>query len=179
MVSTFKSAVLLFTFFFSFSAFAENAGCNESLERIYGEYNIESVERYRGGLTSREQASSHLNTHVSINEDEFVFWNGVIYRDPVYEIENYASLSEEGNVPGPSERYGNFYGYGQEREEIRVINVRSQEANSQPYMFEVVEGELWLFLDGWFYRFKKILSDDSALSFSNSTESILNNDLRG
>ncbi|RUR56583.1 hypothetical protein [Vreelandella populi] len=179
MVSTFKLVLLLFTFFVSFSTFAENVGCNELLERVYGDYSVEGVERYRGGLTSKEKALSQLNTHVSIKEDEFMFWNGVIYEDPIYKIEAYEALGEEGSVPDPSERYGNFYGYGQERERIRIINVRSQETTSPSYMFEVVGDELWFFLDGWFYRLKKISSDNSVTSFSHSADSILDNNIRG
>lgn len=179
MVSAFKSVLLLLIYFVSFAAFAENVVCNESLERIYGNYSVKSAERYRGGLTSREKALSQLNTHVSIKENEFMFWDGVMFEDPIYKINDYDALSEEGNVSDSSERYGNFYGYGEEREKIRTISVRSQEATIPSYMFEVVEDELWFFLDGWFYRFKKISSDNSVISFSNSTDSILDNNIRG
>lgn len=179
MVKILKVLVCLF-FITSFSS-----GCagdveeGDLLNSLYGVYEVAHIERYRGGLTSREEAFKQLDTLVKVEKSEFSFWDGTVYENPIYEIKEHSVLNLEGTVPSPSEKFGNFYGYGQEREKIRTLSVYSQEPNNPPYMFEVVEDSLWMFLDGWFYRLERISSDDSVLSFNKNADSYLSTETRG
>lgn len=161
------------------SAYAGGVEEGDLLEDLSGVYEVANVERYRGGLTSREEAFKQLDKIVSVKKNEFSFWDGTVYENPIYETKDHSVLNLEGNVPSASEKLGNFFGYGQERENIRTLNVYSQEPHQPPYMFEIVEGSLWMFLDGWFYRLEKISSDDSVLSCSKNAEPCLRTETRG
>ncbi|QNI01816.1 hypothetical protein HXW73_02050 [Halomonas sp. SH5A2] len=173
------NALICFVFLMPFSsAYAGGVEEGELLEKLYGVYEVADIERYRGGLTSREEAFKQLDRLVKVKKGEFLFWDGNIYENPIYEIKGHSVLNMEGDVPSASEKFGNFFGYGQEREKIRTLSVYSQEPNEPPYMFEVVEGNLWMFLDGWFYRLERIPSDDSALSFSKNADSCLSTETR-
>lgn len=180
MVSKIKAGfLLLLALVVSLAATAESLGSNESVQALYGIYSVEDIARYRGGLTTKEQAWNQLNEQVEIKDNKFLFWGGVSYEDPVYEIQEHPVLNTEGSVPGSVERYGNFYGYGQERDVIRTLNVHEEGLNEPTYVFEVVGDELWFFFDGWFYRLEKVLSNDSAVSFSQNSGSGLSNEIRG
>lgn len=139
---------------------------SELVEYLYGAYCVVNIEQYRGGLTSREHALRQLNAHVTVKKSEFSFGDGSVYETPVYQIENQALPKGEGNVPGVSERFGNFYGFGLERESITTLRVQDRSSNEQPYVFEVVDSQLWLFLDGWFYRLERA-SSNTGTSLTN------------
>ncbi|WGI24854.1 hypothetical protein QEN58_16215 [Halomonas alkaliantarctica] len=179
MVKTLK-ALICFVFLTSFSStYAGGVEEGDLLESLYGTYEVANTERYRGGLTSREEALKQLDTLVIVRKNEFSFWNGVFYENPIYEIKDYPVLNLEGEVPSATQRFGDFYGYGQERENIRTLSVYSQEPNEPPYIFEVVEGNLWMFLDGWFYTLERVSSDDSVLSFSKNAGPCLSTEIKG
>lgn len=179
MVTILKALIcLVFLTPFS-SAYAGGVEEGELLENLYGVYEVANIERYRGGLTSREEAFKQLGRLVTVKKNEFSFWDGDIYENPIYEIKDHSVLNLEGNVPSASEKFGNFFGYGQEREKVRTLSVYSQEPNEPPYIFEVVAGNLWMFLDGWFYTLERVSSDDSVLSFSKNAGSCLSTEIRG
>lgn len=179
MVNILKVIISFFVLIPLANIYAEEIAKDAPLEALYGDYFVANIERYRGGLTSNEEAFNKLDTAVVVKESEFSFWEGIIYENPIYEIEDHPVSSGEGNVPSSAEKFGSFYGYGHERDNIRTLNVYSKETNEPPYMFEVVEDELWMFLDGWFYRLEKASSDADPLSFNKNAHSCSNNQIRG
>lgn len=180
MVRKIKAGLLLlFALVVSLSVAAESVDSSKSVKALYGIYSVEDIERYRGGLTTKEDAFNQLNKQVEIKDNKFLFWDGVSYEDPVYEVQEHPVFNTEGSVPSSVERYGNFYGYGQERDVITTLNVYEAGLNEPGYVFEVVGDELWFFFDGWFYRLEKVSSNDSAFSFSQNSGSCLSNKTRG
>jgi hypothetical protein len=179
MVNILKSIISFFVLIPLSSIYADEIEKDASLEALYGEYFVANVERYRGGLTSSEEALKQVDTLVTLKESDFSFWDGTNYENPVYEIEDHPVSRGEGNVPSSDERFGSFYGYGHERDNIRTINVYSKESSKSPYMFEMVEDELWMFLDGWFYRLERASSEGGPLSFNKKTDACSNNEIRG
>lgn len=179
MVNILKTIISFFVLIPLSSIYADEIEKDASLEAIYGEYFVANVERYRGGLTSSEEALKKIDTLVTLKESDFAFWDGMIYENPVYEIEDHSVSSGEGNVPSSDERFGSFYGYGHERDNIRTLNVYSKESSEPPYVFEVVEDELWMFLDGWFYRLERASFGGEPLSFNKNARSCLNSQIRG
>lgn len=131
-------------------------GCPEWRE-VAGEYITVEVERYRGGQTSRGEAVEKINKKILLSESRFSIWGENIYHEPVYEVNCYPVPQEEGEVPLPSERRGDFYGFGMDRDVINVIYVSSMVEKGPRYHFEVVGDELWFFFDGWFYRARRVL----------------------
>ncbi|MFB9866085.1 hypothetical protein [Vreelandella sulfidaeris] len=179
MVNVLKALISFFVLIPLSTINADVVEKNETLERLYGIYVVSNVERYRGGLTSSEDAFKQVNTLVAVKESEFSFWDGTIYENPIYEMEDHLVSNDEGVVPSSAERFGDFYGYGHERDNIKTLNVYSKESSEFPYIFEVVEDELWMFLDGWFYRLERTSSGDDPLSFNKNVGSCLNNEIRG
>ncbi|WFE70799.1 hypothetical protein P8S55_13545 [Halomonas sp. M1] len=179
MVNIFKGVIIFFAFPPLVFTNAEAIEKEGALEKLYGVYFVANIERYRGGLVSNEEAFRHLNSLVVIKEDEFSFLDRAFYGKPIYDIEVHAIQNEEGNVPRADERFGNFYGYGQERENIRTLTVDGKKLNEPPYIFEVVEDMLWFFSDGWFYRLEKHSTDDSPLSFNKNADTCLSNQIQG
>jgi hypothetical protein len=156
MVRRFFLFGLLPTLLFAFSvtAFA-GCGCPDWREAV-GEYDTVEVERYRGGQTSREEAMEQINKKILISESQFSILGEVTYNEPVYEIICYPVPQEEGEVPLPSERRGDFYGFGMDRDVINVLYVTPLREEGPRYHFEVVGDELWFFFDGWFYRTRRV-----------------------
>lgn len=179
MVNIWKLIIYFFVFIPFAVANAEFAEREDALEELFGTYYVSRVERYRGGLTSSEDAFNQLEAGVELKESEFSFWDGTVYENPIYEIEDHPLNRNEGNVPSSSEKFGNFYGYGSERENVRTLNVYNRGTDVAPYVFEVVEDKLWMFLDGWFYRLERTSSEDGPLSFNKNAGACLNNEIRG
>lgn len=135
-------------------AFA-GCGCPDWRE-VTGEYITVEVERYRGGQTSRGEAAEKINKKILLSENWFSIWGEVIYNEPIYEVNCYPVPQKEGDVTLPSERRGDFYGFGMDRDFIDVIYVSSMVEEGARYHFEVVGDELWFFFDGWFYRTRRV-----------------------
>lgn len=169
MVNTFYVMLLTLILSFPSSANAESTDDNDVLESLYGIYAVENIERYRGGLTSREEASLLVDRLVTIKPSELLFWDGAVCANPVYEINSHVGINSEGHIPSATEKYGNFYGYGIEREVIRTLSVNCQQSSEVSYLFEVVGDELWVFLDGWLYRLEKTSIDGSSLSLKGNS----------
>ncbi|MDI5934904.1 hypothetical protein [Halomonas kalidii] len=134
------------------------------LREVIGEYTTVEVTRYRGGLTSVEEAEQHVGESAKVFESEFSLWEEVRYEAPSYEVVCHSVPQEEGDVPRPSERWGNFYGFGVDREVIEVLHVIPSKDEGPRYVFEIVGDELWAFLDGWFYRMKREPKIDGGAS---------------
>lgn len=168
MVNFYK-AVLTASFFFA-SVFLHVAASEEiSDQDFYDTYCVTDVERYRGGLTTREQALSRQHEIVLISEDEFSLWGEEVYERPLYRIAKHPIMTEEGEVPNYQQRFGSFYGHGVERETVVTFRAYNASAPNEGYVFEVVDHQLWLFLDGWFYKLEK-----KDLSGASNCDSVAN-----
>lgn len=173
MVTVFKLSFMIFALFLSPSAFSKDFFANQLLESVYGVYTVEDVERYRGGLTSQEEAVSRTGALITVEDKNFLFWESLTCENPIYEVGVHNVLSDEGSIPDAADRHGDFYGYGVDREFVKTLLVSCQNSNDGSYLFEVVENELWLFLDGWFYKLEKTPSDDDSISLIEHQEVLL------
>lgn len=151
------SLCMFFLCFFPSSVFA-NFFCPE-WQTLTGEYAVVEVNHYRGGLTSLKEAKDRIGKKAIVSERIFSIWGKEYYVDPHYEIACYPVPQEEGEVPMPWERRGNFYGFGVDREVIVVLSVTPEKEEGPRYHFEVVQDELWFFFDGWFYRMERVGRD--------------------
>ena len=156
MVSRIVLYLIIFLLMAPASALA-GCGCS-NVREIYGEYITDEVIRFRGGLTPREEAMSRIEQKTLVSEDRFILWDVARYNSPYYEVVCHQVPQDEGNIPSPSERWGDFYGFGVDRDVINVIYVNSSSDEGPRYHFEVVGEELWLFYDGWFYRMRRVSS---------------------
>lgn len=127
-----------------------------SWREVTGEYSTVEVNHYRGGQTSRDEAMERIDKKILISESQFSLWDEVHYSAPFYEVICYPVPQGEGEVPEPSERRGDFYGFGMDRDIINVLYVTPIKEEGPRYHFEVVGDELWFFFDGWFYRTRRI-----------------------
>lgn len=154
-----RSLLAFLSGFFIFASAMVFADCGcPSWKKVTGNYNTIEARRYRGGQTTRDEAMELIGKNILISESQFSLWGEVDYSRPVYEVNCYPVPKEEGEVPLPSERRGDFYGFGMDRSVINVLYVSSLKDEGPRYHFEVVEDELWFFFDGWFYRTKRISS---------------------
>ncbi|MBW6392592.1 hypothetical protein [Billgrantia antri] len=151
--------VLFFLGFLLFMPASALAACDcSNVREVFGEYTTVEVTRFRGGLTPREEAMDRVDKKILVSEDLFFLWDGVRYESPSYEMVCHPVTQDEGEVTPPSERRGDFYGFGMDRDVINVIYVNSLSEEGPRYHFEVVGDELWFFYDGWFYRMKRVSS---------------------
>lgn len=158
-----KKSLLFFLLVLMCAAYTASANCGcPSLRNIAGEYTTIEVTRYRGGLTSSEEAERRIGESAKIADDAFSLWGEIHYEAPIYEVTCHLQRQEEGEVSVPSERWGSFYGFGVDRKTIVTLDVAPSENNDVRWSFEFVGNELWAFFDGWFYRMKRELSADSG-----------------
>lgn len=127
-----------------------------SFREVQGEYKAVEVTRYGGGLTPREEAIGRINKKVIVAESHFLFWDELRYEDPIYEVVCHPVPQEEGEVPLPTERWGNFYGFGMDREVVKIIHITPSKGEGPGLRLEIVDDELWFFSDGWFYRMRRV-----------------------
>ncbi|MCC5881489.1 MAG: hypothetical protein JJU25_02465 [Halomonas sp.] len=151
-----KSLLFFLPVSLSFAQPAALANCDcPSLQDIAGEYITTEIARYRGGLTSPEQAERRIGVSTRVTEHAFSLWNEVYYEAPSYEVVCHSQRQEEGEVAAPSERWGYFYGFGVDRNTIVTLDIVPSEQDGARLSFEFVDDELWAFIDGWFYRLER------------------------
>lgn len=126
-----------------------------------GLYTTVSVDRYRGGLTTRVQAYARLHETVLIDPDVFRFGD-YEFSPPRYEVSCHDLTSrEEGQVPTSPERLlSTFWGVGPKRRAIWVLQASNAEGTEEVH-FEVAPlgtSDLWFLHDGWLF----VLTRDSA-----------------
>lgn len=130
---------------------ASEASCTgKPLEHYLGTYSVERVERYRGGVTSPEQAQQRIGETVVIDPERLVSDFASI-DNPRYVIACYPNAAMEGEVP--TQRWSSFYGLAVDRDSIDVFMVYAEgdPENEPSYYFEIVEAGLWELFDGWVY----------------------------
>ena len=123
---------------------------------LYAVYEVVAVEKYRGGLTSREQAAAFVGREVELSAVLFRLGETTI-TPPWYEIRCHP-VPREGEVT--TDRWSNFYGHGTERRHIEVLDVFAADETYPGYRFEVIgPRELWRLYDGWLYRLHARVAD--------------------
>lgn len=122
-----------------------------------GDYRIESVTRYRGGLTTEAQAKAFIGQHVSLATDRFQI-RAVIVKNPVYKTYSIRIDQKEGSiVPNDTSV---FYGFRDDRKDVRRVDVYSRTsgklASYPDDTFEDLgDGRLLEMYDGWFIILRK------------------------
>ena len=141
------------------------ASCSESnnavtpeISSLYGKYQVKNVVRYRGGLTTEDQAVARIGSCITIEKSLFKSQD-LNMKNPVYKIDTYVVKSEEGEViPKSTRDFLSIYnGYRTDRKKVVSLNVFSPD-NSKDFedSFEIIDGEEILNLfDGFFYFFEK------------------------
>lgn len=128
------------------------AGASEGRKEFYGVYQVASVERYRGGLTSEDEARELVGASAVIADDKFVYREKDV-ADPVYKVECVPANLGEGNVD--SRGLSNFYGFLTDRQEICLLHV-SDSSGKFVWEFEIINSEtLWDLYDGWIFKLTK------------------------
>nr|WP_298378794.1 hypothetical protein [uncultured Halomonas sp.] len=151
----FLPVILLLT---SGCSFATPQPCWEENEiaNVFGTYEVTEAQRFRGGLTAESTAKARIGETLTLTPSHFALWDDE-FSSPDYTFECAPGKQAEGEVTPKSERHGNFYGFGMDRQVIKIISVHSSQENTHAsHSFEHVEGELWGFFDGWFYPMEKI-----------------------
>lgn len=136
-----------------------DSGCEAAkrlpLEGILDSYQVLSVEKYRGGLTTREEARARIGSDVIITANRFSL-DDRESSAPRYSLQCHDITRSEGEVPTGRERLlGPFFGLGADREVVWEITVEDGRSGDYLAAFEVVpQGgsfELWRLYDGWVY----------------------------
>ena len=135
-------------------ASASNKPCTDlhGLAEFYSLFEVVSVEKYRGGLTSRTDAEAAIGQEMELSPGIFRLGH-VTIEQPQYETHCHPKPAE-GEVT--QERGSVFYGYGIERRQIEIISVFVPKETHPAYRFELISRkELWRLYDGWLYRLQR------------------------
>lgn len=142
------------------------ASCSpvESTSGYMGAYEIISVDRYGGSLSSEVEARERIGKKVVLSTDTFDSgWSKVSVSNPRYAISCYPVSREEGEVPAMhwGGHWSNFYGFGADREVVSVLEIHDPNDKSREpeYWYEIVpvngKVQLWNMYDGWLYKMTK------------------------
>lgn len=150
------ASVFLFLFFVNGCTFASEKAENctgHGIEQFLGKYQVASVFRYRGGLTTEVQANSKLKSMLTIDLDLFDMAGFAAYT-PKIDFRCVSNVSE-GEVP--VEKFSSFYGLRSDREVIELMEItpQTESVTGIPIQFEIVGEELWYLFDGWVYKYSK------------------------
>lgn len=123
----------------------------------YGDYKVESVTRYRGGLTTDSQAKSFIGGSAHIGADSFSIRNISIER-PIYKAYSISVKNKEGSIAPQDTSV--FYGYRDDRSEVKRLDVfRKVKGHPGSYpedTLEVLDRDTLLEMyDGWFLILKR------------------------
>ena len=110
----------------------------EVSDNFKGEYCIQSVHKYRGGLTSEKEAKAFVGSKVLISEKLFISLAQEI-TNPIYKLSKERVVTEEGEV---RELDSIFHGLFTDRKAIVKINIFENSEEKYPYT------SLELFYDG-------------------------------
>ncbi|MGX5174219.1 hypothetical protein ACUR5C_09390 [Aliikangiella sp. IMCC44653] len=128
------------------------------LNDYLGDYHVTKVERYRGGLTTDQEALERVGKCSVINKELFKA-EGVELQKPVYKIVEHIIKTEEGNVVSKNQRafLSIYNGFKTERKKVVSLNVYSpDDLKDYEDSFEIIGAdELLNLYDGFFYFYKK------------------------
>ena len=117
----------------------------------YGIYEIISVEKYRGGLTTQEEANKKIGFSITLCPTNFSDGDHTIAK-PIYRKSRKLILKEEGVVP--SDRNSAFYGFMSNREYIEYISIFEPDDTKSIYsQYEVIGKNILMeSYDGFFFK---------------------------
>jgi hypothetical protein len=150
------SISLILTLLISISACASNndAECSNIKPNTYfGSYSVLSEEKYTASIRDiRKINTSRNGQHTTINADLFEHQD-IKLDNPTYKVTCKDINNTEGEVT--TNKHSNFYGYANDRKEIRLINIYDSNSGELEYSFEIVKNELWDLYDGWIYKYQQ------------------------
>ena len=154
MLLTKKRLFLLCSLFVSFLLACSQNPIDGSLNIYYGEYEVISAERYRGGLTTESDANRMIGSFVTLCPSKMIS-NGTQIDNPVYKKSVSKIIKQEGVVPNNKDSV--FYGVMPERDEIEYIIIyKNDNFDSQLERFEVIgKNALMTTYDGFFFTLIK------------------------
>ncbi len=126
-----------------------------SMADVMGRYVVQSVERYRGGFTTPDEARKRIGEEVMVTGGQFRV-DGKETSGPRYAIECHDVSHVEGEVPTTRQRLlSTFYGHGTDRKVVWELSVEDAGTGDYLAAFEVLPGadavQLWRLYDGWLY----------------------------
>ncbi len=153
VIKTFKSLFFLMATTTSLPACADNTP-KDNITSYYGKYEVISAEKYRGGLTTQEDADKKIGGVVNICPATFSDGEYTIV-NPIYKTSRESLSKEEGVVP--SDKNSAFYGFMPEREYIEYILIFEPSDTKNIYSRYEVSGVNMLMesYDGFFFNMIK------------------------
>ncbi|KZN48291.1 hypothetical protein N474_22215 [Pseudoalteromonas luteoviolacea CPMOR-2] len=150
VMKTFKSFVFLMATTTALSACADSAPKNK-MKTYYGVYEVISVEKYRGGLTTQEEANKKIGGLITLCPTSFTDGDYAIAK-PVYKNSRELLSKEEGVVP--SDKNSAFYGFMSDREHIEYISIFEPDDTKNIYSrYEVIGNNMLMeSYDGYFFK---------------------------
>jgi len=142
-----KIILFLYVVFFVFGCSVEsfeNSQKKINTETIIGKWKIDKIQKYRGGMTSEDEAKTFIGNLITISKEKFNFLDNIVEK-PKYKIIKILNKANEGVVGNKS--LSSFYGYKTERKYIYQLVIYE---NDEIYMeCEIDEDCLLFFYDGW------------------------------
>jgi hypothetical protein len=150
VTNTFKSFAFLMAATTAMSACADSAPKNK-MKTYYGIYEVVSTEKYRGGLTTQEEANKKVGGLITLCPNGFTDGDYTIAK-PVYKNSRESLSKEEGVVP--SDKNSAFYGFMADREYIEYISVFEPDDTKNIYSrYEVIGNNMLMeSYDGLFFK---------------------------
>lgn len=150
VMNTFKSFISLMA---AITALSACAGCasENKMKTYYGVYEVISAEKYRGGLTTQEEANKRIGGLITLCPTSFTDGDYVIAK-PVYKNSRESLSKEEGVVP--SDKNSAFYGFMSDREHIEYISIFEPDDTKNIYSrYEVIGNNMLMeSYDGFFFK---------------------------
>jgi hypothetical protein len=117
------------------------------ISNFYGVWIVTNVERYRGGLTTEEEAKSYIQKTITISKDKYIAFISSL-SNPIYKYRKINNKLPEGVVS--QDKTSSFYGYKMERDIIHLYEVYDKDELYAD--FEAISpNELLFMFDGWFF----------------------------
>ena len=129
--------------------------CNKLQTKAYfANYSVDAEAKYSASIRDiRRINTSRLGQQITIKSSLFKYQD-IELSNPIYKIECNSAINKEGSVE--ENKYSNFYGYGTDRKEIKLLTIYDNNSVELVYSFEIVPDELWDLYDGWIYRYRSI-----------------------
>ncbi|MBK9496069.1 MAG: hypothetical protein IPO08_16425 [Xanthomonadales bacterium] len=138
--------LMLFLAPFSQVSCIDRCHCVEQVDGLVGKYQIVSVSKISGGLTSEKVAESWIGSEVLL-EASRASALGLTIENPEYSSRCLPNKRVEGEVSHGRNPWD--FGILPERACISILDVSKTDGASPFFEFEVIDGELWWIFDGW------------------------------
>lgn len=150
------ATLVAFIFVGTGSLYSAQSDCWTKAERtgIFGHYDITQYERYGGGPLTEGRVADLAKGEMTIKDGYFSVRDTNLH-DPLYRFRCDPALIE-GEVTALTARRSNFYGFGADRQTIKLIDVYADKEATYPlHTLEVVGDEVWELYAGWLFKMKK------------------------